>query len=468
MCKSQYDLVETFPVVGYSLKVKRYDGSMVNPWKVIVSKLARHHKSIDSMYLAKNQNKFELHIGDNSTEEINAVLPLYSLKDAEMAPLLNSKLFRLAVSFMAVQNIDTYYTEAYLALLANTFVYLLLAEKNEWTAGLVNSIYESVKATYGQEPSFQEWILRIEQDPFVLFTVQKEINEQHVDITKVLLIVYYISKEGRLPREKVLHLVDLAVCHFCEKTFVENEFKLAKVIEIRKPELTAFELEGAEKVTNIKELNEFSEKHIKTVILKGNTYNVSPRIFVKEEGEKQRVNFNHMKVFYESFHKEPLKEDDVLFFFAHYLQGRTPENYARPVLRDEAHAKQVILGKLDLQQHNSNKEFADDVKTAIEELVIEKFQASHFHIKPIYKEAFWRLAKEKGWNIKDYDLNYKSGLFRNACQSELCPLYMKPMKKEEFKEHLKLWKRKMPARFHMLVKQHAELGSPVEIFHKLQ
>lgn len=252
MCKSQYDLVETFPVVGYSLKVKRYDGSMVNPWKVIVSKLARHHKSIDSMYLAKNQNKFELHIGDSAVEEINAVLPLYSLKDAEMAPLLNSKLFRLAVSFMAVQNIDTYYTEAYLALLANTFVYLLLSEKGEWTSGLVNSIYESVKATYGQEASFQEWILRIEADPFVLFQIQKEVNEQHVDITKVLLIVYYISKEGRLPREKVLHLVDLAVCHYCEKTFVENEFKLAKVVEIMKPDLTAFELEGAEKVTNIK------------------------------------------------------------------------------------------------------------------------------------------------------------------------------------------------------------------------
>jgi hypothetical protein len=150
MCKSQYDLVETFPVVGYSLKVKRYDGSMVNPWKVIVSKLARHHKSIDSMYLAKNQNKFELHIGENSVEEINAVLPLYTLKDAEMAPLLNSKLFRLAVSFMTVQNIDTYYSEAYLALLANTFVYLLQAEKGEWTKNLVQSIYESIKATYGQ------------------------------------------------------------------------------------------------------------------------------------------------------------------------------------------------------------------------------------------------------------------------------------------------------------------------------
>jgi|JI61114BRNA_FD_contig_101_856910_length_1539_multi_2_in_0_out_0_2 hypothetical protein len=151
--------------------------------------------------------------------------------------------------------------------------------------------------------------------------------------------------------------------------------------------------------------------------MKGNNYSVSPKIFTKEEGEKQRVSFNHVKVFYESFHKNTLKDEDVLHFFAHYLQGRTPENYNKPVLRDEALTRKIILNKLDLQQHNNNKEFVDDVKSSIEELVIEKFQASHFHIKPIYKEAFWRLAKERGWNIKDYDLNYKSGLFRNACQS---------------------------------------------------
>lgn len=62
-CKTQFDLVETFPVVGYSLKVKRYDGSMINPWKVRVLQLAKTHKSIDSMYLARNNNKYELNIG---------------------------------------------------------------------------------------------------------------------------------------------------------------------------------------------------------------------------------------------------------------------------------------------------------------------------------------------------------------------------------------------------------------------
>lgn len=58
-------MVETFPVVGFSLKVKRYDGSMINPWKVRLQSLATHHKTIDSMYLAKNSNKYELKIGND-------------------------------------------------------------------------------------------------------------------------------------------------------------------------------------------------------------------------------------------------------------------------------------------------------------------------------------------------------------------------------------------------------------------
>lgn len=98
---------------------------MINPWKVRLQSLATQHKTIDSMYLAKNSNKYELSVGNDEKEEINAILPLFDLEDAEMADLFNTRLFRLAVSFMVVQNIDTYHDEAYLALLGAVFVFLL-------------------------------------------------------------------------------------------------------------------------------------------------------------------------------------------------------------------------------------------------------------------------------------------------------------------------------------------------------
>ena len=109
LCKTQYDLMESLPVVGHSLKVTRYDGSMINPWQVRVLQLAKTHNSIDSVYLANNSNKYELSVGAGKVEEINAVLPLFDEEDGEMSEILNTRLFKLAISFMVVQNIDTYH-----------------------------------------------------------------------------------------------------------------------------------------------------------------------------------------------------------------------------------------------------------------------------------------------------------------------------------------------------------------------
>lgn len=170
MCVTQFDLVQSFPVVGFSLKVKRYDGSMINPWKVRVLQLAKTHRSIDSVYLANHDNKYELSVGEGRVEEINAVLPLFDEDDVEMSELFNTKLFKLAVSFMVVQNIDTFHDEAYLALLASTFVFLIKEPKSEWRDNLIRLIYTSIKVTYWQTPEFRDFIKLCVDNPYVLFT----------------------------------------------------------------------------------------------------------------------------------------------------------------------------------------------------------------------------------------------------------------------------------------------------------
>lgn len=85
-------------------------------------------------------------------------MPLFGEEDTEMADLFNTRLFRLAVSFMVVQNIDTYHEEAYIALLASTFVFLLKEPQSEWRDALFNQIYSSLRVTYWQTPSFREFI----------------------------------------------------------------------------------------------------------------------------------------------------------------------------------------------------------------------------------------------------------------------------------------------------------------------
>lgn len=97
---------------------------------------------------------------------------------------------------MVVQNIDTYHDEAYLALLATTYAFLLKQPKSQWREDLINQIYSSIKITYGATTDFQKFIESIEENPYRLW--QDKGKEDHLDITKVLIIIFYISREGRI------------------------------------------------------------------------------------------------------------------------------------------------------------------------------------------------------------------------------------------------------------------------------
>ena len=98
------------------------------------------------------------------------MLPLFDEEDEEMSEIFNTRLFKLAISFMVVQNIDTYHEEAYLALLASTFVFLLKEPNSEWKENLLKKIHSSMRVTYWQQPSFRELIAEGLKNPYKLFT----------------------------------------------------------------------------------------------------------------------------------------------------------------------------------------------------------------------------------------------------------------------------------------------------------
>lgn len=64
-------------------------------------------------------------IGEDEEEIINAVLPLFSKTDEDMKPLINSKIYHILMTFNVMANADTCFENAYLALLANTCLFLL-------------------------------------------------------------------------------------------------------------------------------------------------------------------------------------------------------------------------------------------------------------------------------------------------------------------------------------------------------
>lgn len=226
LCNSQYDLVEAFPVIGYAIKLKRFDGSMINPWLTQVRFIAKQHKALDSSILVSNQMKLELPVLDKK-EEINCVLPLFDEKDKEMMPLINSRLYRLLMTFLVMQNVDFYYDEAYLALLANTFVFMLTFDKSEWRDDILNKIYLTVKMTYESEASFKNYMnLFIEKPTEAFYTKENNAaGDQHIDLSKPIFFLYFAFKEKLLSEEEMHKRFDFVLMDYMNCIMVSDKKK---------------------------------------------------------------------------------------------------------------------------------------------------------------------------------------------------------------------------------------------------
>lgn len=95
---------------------------------------------------------------------------------------------------------------------------------------MISKIHSSLKVTYWQDPNFREFIMKSLDNPHLLFNSKEK--EDHTDVSKVMLLVFFIGREKLLPPEKRDHFIDLVMVHYVEKTYVENEFKLARVANI--------------------------------------------------------------------------------------------------------------------------------------------------------------------------------------------------------------------------------------------
>ena len=58
-------------------------------------------------------------VGLNDQEEINAVIPLFDENDQDLKPFITSSLFHILMTFNVIQNVDTCFYNAYVALQAN-------------------------------------------------------------------------------------------------------------------------------------------------------------------------------------------------------------------------------------------------------------------------------------------------------------------------------------------------------------
>lgn len=179
--------------------------------------------------------------------------------------------------------------------------------------------------------------------------------------------------------------------------------------------------------------------------------------------EERRVTYEHIKSFYRAAKKEAFDPEKFIYYFGHALKGKDEEIYRTPVSFDIDNVKQEVMKKIDLKSLGPNQgKKVKQLKKIIEEKYINLFQRTHFHIRPITRKALEQICKDKGFDIKKLDLNETSGMVSNACMSDKCKYFLQPLKKDEFMDHMRLWKKTLPPSFHYNVAVHLRSKKTVE------
>ena len=84
-CESQFDLIETLPIIGLPLQVKRSLSIAQDPWLIEIQRIPKEVKSINSIELFHKDYKLPWKSVENEKlSYINCILPLCGPKEEDM------------------------------------------------------------------------------------------------------------------------------------------------------------------------------------------------------------------------------------------------------------------------------------------------------------------------------------------------------------------------------------------------
>ena len=447
MCNSQYDLVASFPVVGYAIKIKRYDGSMMNPWLIEMRFIAKTHKAIDMTSLVQNKMRIDLKVGDKQ-EEINAVLPLFDKGDEDMANLINSRLYRLLLTFNMVLNVDTYYDEAYLALLANACVFMFNSEESQWRAQILNQIFETMQITFMKNEEYLQY--------YKLFASEKfeRVYAKSHDLSKPFLTLFMLCYEKKLSTKEIEARFDSLIIELFHRFFESSQLNYAKFLNF-KLDFKAIEEEILKKFPeylSISDMKHDFKNRVKETATK--CVDSSEMTFSQLYSDKNKFKLYTFESFQSLFLNKKYQAPEYSRFACHAHKNMGGLSRFEP-----------IPNEIDIKAYNSsflNPKTIGKLSNYTQSMTkmtneYQKFFAEiHWNIRPFTHKELMELCAQKGLKIEEFKFRPTSYLFRNACMAEKCHHFLKVMTDKQMDRHLDSWCGTLPMGFHKFVLKNLE------------
>jgi len=472
-CNSQFDLVETFPLIGLAIKIKRYNGSMINPWLTQVRFIAKHHKTVDTVSIIKSQNNLQLKIGDDLIENINAVLPLYGKADEDLKNLVRTRLFHLMMTFNVMQNVDTLYEDAYLALLSNTLVFLLTEKDSEWKKELFQAIESTVRIVYYETDSFDKYRENLLKDPVKAITHDEEQKKYgSIDLSKAILHLFMLCADKKIDDKKIKEIMDAITGRFFFILSKNQEFQITKYFKCKIVSESSTKAYDQVRANFVKcktqgDLRREVYKAFDHVMSSGAQYDYSWDV-----SELMKLD---QKIRMETIEEcsrlvlgtAPTKEDYILWIGKAFLNESYESMFSENARKMTVDDITGVLGKkLTVDTKKGGVKQLTACKVAVDELskeFVEWFRKIHWEILPISKTEFNKICSENKLNKAQMQHNEETYLVRKGCLAPQCPHYM--VYNDRLHHHMAVWDHGLPWAFHKTVKAFYKL-SPEEIYEK--
>lgn len=467
-CMSQFDLVEAFPVVGLAIKIKRFDGSRLNPWLTEVRFIAKAHKAIDSIAILKAKNSLALKVGDK-TENINAVLPLFDKCDADLRPLISSKLYHLLMTFNVMQNVDTLYEDAYLSLLSNTLVYLFAQPESEWRDELFRLIHTTTQITYYHDNGFNQYRKGLLNNP--VETIDRDEAQSKFggkqDLSKPILHLFCMVKDKEIDETKAREIMRIISTKYVYGMIKDKDFKIESCVTSKNlSKITEIEEEIRSKFPDFFTLGDYYRCLQKTF---------EKALWVKSDSavdfswdlaalrkEKSKIDLAMLETIEKTMLGTVPKDEDYINAIVLSHNAKNFKGVYTIKQSDIGDLAKKILSKLATEVKKKG------VKTLPSYIATRKklqkeftlfFRDIHRQILPMHPESLKKYCAEKGISFDNYKVHDASLLLRNACLAPKCKHFLIP--KEHLGHHMDVWEKNLPRAFHSTVRAYYKESAEV-------
>ncbi len=447
VCESQFDLVETMPVIGLAMKLKRYVKSIEDPWQTEVQGLSRTGQAVDSVHILQSKYKYFWKCPEGETMDfINCILPLCGPKEQDMVPLISHPLYNLLMTFVVSQTNDAYFEDAYLALLANALLYIMEQKEDAWKETMWARVMETVLAVYAKTAEFQKYSEALKKSPETAARWQPSGKTGCTDLAKPFVHLMVLNHQTAVSKEEIAAIMEQMYINFFgqlvdQNRYMENMKVMGETILDKVKEGI---VKDFNKYITLGELKRDVEKRLESVA-KDVTY--CPVVVNVEKLTKldQKITLKTLNLMYEKLLKKTPSDDDYLFWLYVSIKSRGKKPSECP--RDIGETRKFFFSvfKDNLIKSNSSNVYAD-----LREGFMRKFKEEHMYLMPMSVTKLKEYCEHNGQDISQYAYVKELNIIKNACMCPKCPFYLKPQ--ERLMHHLSTWSEKCPKAFHKTVK----------------